>query len=301
MMPIAGRVREVLVKLGDTVAEGQALLMVESPEVSAAVSAYRQAQSNVTMAEANVRKAKTDLERFQDLFEGRAVARKDVLTAENALVQAQTSLEQAQTVVEENRRRVEILGLKPGDFGQRFAVRAPIGGKVLELTVAPGEYRSDTGTPLMTVADLSTVWVASDVPESSIRLITVGERIEIRLNAFPNEVFHARVMRIADTVDPQTRSIRVRAEIENREGRLRPEMFGRMRHEETFAEKVVVPAAAVIEDEGRALVYVERARGEFEEVAIGTGRPNDGIVPVLQGLKAGDRVVVDGVMLLRGN
>src|SRR5262249_44894531 len=160
------------VRIGDSVQRGQPVLTIESPDADAAESTYRQAQAALTQAKANLNKAQSDYDRESDLFSHDAVAKKEVLTAENALVQAKAAVEQA-------RRRLAILGLKPGTFGQRVTITAPISGKVLEMAVAAGEYHNDTNTPVMTIADLSTVWVASDVPESQIRLIEPGERIDV--------------------------------------------------------------------------------------------------------------------------
>src|SRR5581483_2065110 len=124
-------------------------------------------------------------DRANDLFGHNAVAKKDVLTAENALAQSKAAVEQAQAAIDQAERRLVILGLKPGAFGQKVTVPAPISGKVLEMAVASGEYRNDTNAAVMTIADLSTVWVSSDVPESQIRFIDVGERIDVTLAAFP--------------------------------------------------------------------------------------------------------------------
>jgi cobalt-zinc-cadmium efflux system membrane fusion protein len=194
---------------------------------------------------------------------------------------------------------MELLGLKPGTFGQQVTVTAPISGKVLDMSIAPGEYRNDTTTPVMTIADLSTVWVSSDVPESAIRFIQPGERIDVSLAAYPGETFRARVTRIADTVDPQTRTIKVRAEMENRGGRFRPEMFGTIRHTEETRITPVVPAGAVVQGDGKTVAFVERQPGTFHPVEVKLGERNGDMLPVLAGLRAGDRVVVDGVMLLR--
>ena len=114
-------------------------------------------------------------------------------------------------------RRLAVLGLTPGDFKQEVVLRAPLAGKVLELSVVPGEFRNDTSASVMTIADLSTVWVTSQVPESYIRFVQVGEHVEINLVAYPGETFQGRVSRIADTVDPQTRTVKVQAEMDNRQ------------------------------------------------------------------------------------
>jgi cobalt-zinc-cadmium efflux system membrane fusion protein len=299
MLPLAGRITAVMTKLGDAVQRGEPLLMLESPDADAAASTYLQAQAGVTQAKANLIKAQADSERASELYKHGAVASKDVLTADNALAQAKAALDQAQAALEQSSRRLGILGLEPGSFGQKVTVRAPISGKILEMSVSPGEYRNDPSAPLMTIADLSSVWVSSEVPESVIRFIQPGERIDVTLTAYPGETFRARVTRIADMVDPQTRTIKVRAELDNARGRLRPEMYGTIRHTETTRMLPVVPVAAVVQDEGRSAVWIEQAPGRFRPVEVKTGERLDGTLPVLHGLKAGDRVVVDGAMLLR--
>lgn len=301
VLPLAGRIITVHPRVGDAVRQGETVVTIESPDADAAMSGYLQAQAGVTQAKANVFKAQADLDRSRDLFEHNAVARKDVLNYENAFAQASTALDQAQANLQQSLRRLEILGLKPGQFGQKVEVKAPISGKVLELTVVPGEYRNDTNASLMTIADLSTVWVAADVPESAIRFIKVGERLDIELTAYPGEAFRGRVTRLADTVDPQTRTIKVRAELDNRSGRLRPEMFGRIKHVESTRLAPVVPAGAVIQGDGQNYVYLEVAKGVFQQTPVKVGNRMGDRLPLLSGVKAGDRVVTDGAMLLKSS
>ena len=298
-LPLAGRVSSVMVKLGDAVNRGDALLSLESPDADAGVGAYLQGQAAITQAKANLNKAQADNDRAADLFQHDAIAKKDMLTAENALAQAKAALEQAQAALEQSDRKLRLLGLKPGEFGQKITLRAPISGKVLEMSVAAGEYRNDTNTPVMTIADLSTVWVSSDVAESAIRFIQVGERIDVELTAYPGEIFHGRVTRIADTVDPQTRTIKVRAEMENSKGKLRPEMYGTIRHTDSMKTMPVVPVGAVLQGDGKTSVWVETARGHFKTADVKTGERAGDMLPITNGLKTGDRVVVDGAMLLR--
>jgi cobalt-zinc-cadmium efflux system membrane fusion protein len=299
VLPLPGRIESVRVRLGDAVKRGETLLTLESPDADAAESAYRQSEASVTQAKANLNKAEADLARANDLFQHNAVAKKDQLTAENALAQSKAALEQAEAAREQTTRRLRLLGLKPGLFGQKVMVSAPISGKVLEMSVAPGEYRNDTNAPLMTIADLSTVWVSSDVAESAIRFIKTGERVDVILAAYPAETFRARVTRIADTVDPQTRTIKVRAEMDNRAGRFRPEMFGTIRHTEDVRTTAVVPPGAVVQENGKTIAFKEQSPGQFRPVEVKLGERAGDMLPVLAGLRAGDRVVVDGAMLLK--
>ena len=298
-LPIPGRIATVLVKLGDSVERGQTVATLDSADADAAQSAYLQAQAGVTQAKANLNKAQADSDRASDLFQHNAVAQKDALTADNALAQAKAALDQAQAALEQAALKLKILGLQPGSFGQKVVIAAPISGKVLEMSVAPGEYHNDPNASIMTIADLSSVWVASDVAESDIRFIDPGERIDVSLAAYPGEVFHGRVTRIADTVDPQTRTIKVRAEMENPKERLRPEMFATIRHTESTRITPVVPIGAVLQGEGKSSIWVERGPGKFQPVEVKTGPRYGDRIPVLAGIKEGERVVVDGAMLLR--
>jgi cobalt-zinc-cadmium efflux system membrane fusion protein len=301
VLPVSGRVARVQVKIGDAVAKDQPLLTIESPDADSAMSAYLTAQANETQARAALGKAQADFDRTSDLFEHEAVAKKDVLAADNALVQARAAVDQAAAAREQALRRLAVLGLEPGDFRQPVVVRAPLAGKVLDLSVVPGEYRNDTSASVLTIADLASVWVTSQVPETYIRFVQVGERVEINLVAYPGEVFEGRVSRIADTVDPQTRTVKVQAEMDNRAGRFRPEMYGSIHHIESVARTAVVPVGAVIENnDGRHVVFVETAPGRFDERAVGIGRRAGDVVRVTSGVAPGDVVVVEGAMLLKG-
>jgi cobalt-zinc-cadmium efflux system membrane fusion protein len=300
VLPVAGRVASVLVKTGDAVKKNQALLTIQSPDADAAMSTFLSTQAAVTQSRAALLKAQSDFDRASDLFEHNAVAKKEVLAAESALAQARAGLEQAQASQDQAVRRLAVLGLRPGDSKQEVVLRSPLAGKVLELSVVPGEFRNDTSASLMTIADLSTVWVTSQVPETYIRFVQLGERVEISLVAYPGEQFDGRVSRIADTVDPQTRSVKVQAEMDNRDGRFRPEMFGSIHHVESTALMTVIPFGAVVQDGNRTVVFVEQSPGRFQKRSVSIGKRAGNIVRVVSGVKPGDSIVVDGVMLLEG-
>lgn len=298
VLPLTGRVAAVLVKIGDFVRQGQPLLTLESADAEAAVLALQQAQAAVTQANSAVAKAQMDLDREKDLYEHGAVPQKEVLNAQTLAIQAQAALDQAQAAVEQARRKLQILGIGTDAFGQRVSVHAPISGKVLEMSVVNGEFRNDLSAPVMTIADLSSVWVTSDVPETAIRLVKPGEPVKISLAAYPGETFHGRVTLIGDTVDPQTRTVKVRAELANGDGRLKPEMFGSIQLAEETEARPTVPAAAVIMTEGSPVVWRETGKGVFEKVAVTAGVQVGNRVAITSGLQHNDRVVVDGVMLL---
>jgi membrane fusion protein, heavy metal efflux system len=298
-LPVAGRVKQVMVTIGDAVSQGQPVIAMDSPEIGAALSAYRQAQARVVQAKAGQAKAEADLNRIKDLFDNRAVAQKEVISGETTLTQAKSDVAQAEAALQETQKKLQIFGLQSDQAVQDILVRAPVSGKVLEVSVAAGEYRNDTSAPVMTIADLSTVFMAADVPEDRIRFIHSGEQVEIKLSAYPGEIFRGQVKRISDTVDPQTRTIKVRAELQNPTGRLRPEMFGEIRHKQGLRDMPVVPAGAIVQGDQRNIVYRENSPGVFEPVEVMFGGREGDRVPILSGIKPGDRIVTDGPMLLR--
>ena len=299
VLPVAGRISSSFVKIGDLVKGGAPILAIESPEVDLALSTHMQSEASVTQARSGLIKAQADLDRAKDLFENNAIAKKEVLNAENMLAQSKAALEQAQASSQQAKRKLELLGVKAGEFGQKVLVRAPISGKILEVSVVQGEYRNDLTQPVMTIADLSSVWVTSDVPESSIRFIKQGEHIEVEFAAYPGEKFKGRVTRIADLVDPQTRTVKVTAELDNRGGRLRPEMYARIRHVDSTRQMPVIPVGSVIQGDGKNVVYKETSRGTFQQTPVTLGYRTGERVAILSGLQAGERVVTDGAMLLK--
>ena len=138
------------------------------------------------------------------------------------------------------------------------------------------------------------------MPETYIRFIQPHEKVEIRLVAYPDETFEGHVLQIADTVDPQTRTVKVHAEMDNPHGRFRPEMFGSIHHIESTTKMAVLPPGAVIEGDGRSTVFVESAPGTFQERAVVVGKKAGGRVRIVSGVTPGETVVVDGAMLLSG-
>ena len=147
------------------------------------------------------------------------------------------------------------------------------------MAVAPGEYRSDTAAPVMTVADLSRVWVVASVPESGLGHVQIGQHVTITLSAYPDQPFEGRVARVAGAIDPETRTAKVIAELDNPRRLLHAEMFARVRYAGPARPVVTVPMGAIIQDERRTTVFVELTRGQFERRDVTLGpRHNDAVV-----------------------
>lgn len=298
LLPVPGRIVDVAVSVGEHVDAGDVLIKLDSPQTDAAIAEFRQAEADVAGAMAAIVKAERDLERVRGLYEHDAVAHKELLNAEAAHAKAKAELTRARAERHQTARMLKLLDVANGRRDHVIGVRAPISGKVLEVSVAPGEYHTDTTVPLMTIADLQTLFVAANVAEDSIRRITVGESVEIELVAFPHELLHAQVVRIADVLDPDSRTIEVIAKLPNPEGRFRPEMFGRVRHHERTANVPAVPLAGVVQRDTHDVVLVERSRGTYEIRTIETGARAGGFAAVTNGVSLGERIVVDGALLL---
>ncbi len=299
VVPVPGRITRVMARLGDSVTKGQPLVSIESPAVAEAEAAFVQSEAMLRQAEIALAKADADVARLSDLFEHQAVAQKELLAARTTAGLSKAAVDQAQGAREQARRRLELLGLKPGEFQQQVVVHAPISGKVMEVSVVEGEFRNEINTPLVTITDLSRVWVTSEVPESKIRLFHVGGIAHLELIAYPNETFHAKVTRIADAVDPETRTLKVNAELENTAGKLRPDMFGSLRYSTGETPAPWIPETAVVRRNGIDLIFVERAPGRFAAVPVELGKPIHGGFPVDKGAKAGDRIVTKGSVYLK--
>jgi membrane fusion protein, heavy metal efflux system len=301
MLPTPGRIATVFVKLGDAVTAGQPLLSIRSATVAEAEAAYIESEAAVRQADLARAKADADLSRLSDLLEHQAVAQKDVLSAQTIAESAKASLEQARSAREHSIRRLSFLGLKAGKFDQSVTLTSPISGKVLELNVVAGEFRNEINTPLITIADLSRVWATSEVPESKIRHCKIGGTATLDLIAYPGEEFRARVTRIADTVNSETRTIKVTAELDNPAARLRPDMFGKLRYTSGTLDTPWVPDAAVFRMDEHDYVFVQEAKGRFRAVQVELGRKHEGGYAVLKGVSSGEPVVTQGSVYLKAS
>ncbi len=289
--PVSGRVLELLAKPGDTVARGQALLAIASPDVQAA-------SAELVSAEVDLRAAGKNLERARRLAADQAIPRKDLLAAESDALKARAALRRAGT-------RVSVLGLATGDragAGSRYLLRAPIAGTVVERPAGIGmEVRADTGTPLVTVADLSRLWVLVDVYERDLALVARGQRAEVRVPAWPGQVFPGQVTHVGELVDPATRTVKIRVEVANPGLRLKPEMFARvaLAGGQAKGSALTVPSEAVLSDGEASAVVVALGDGRFTKRVVEVGPEAEGRTRVVAGLREGEQVVVAGALFVK--
>jgi len=285
--PLAGRVAKLHVTLGENVVSGQPLATMDSPDFMAAQNDLIKAKSALALAERN-------LSRQKDLAENKVAARKDVEQAESDFAQAKGEHDRAT-------RRLASLGLKISDesLGEPLQVYSPIVGRVVDLTSAIGEFRNDANSPLMIVADLSTVWLTASVQEKDLSQIKAGVDVEAVFAAYPNETFRGKVRSIGDLLDPDTRAIKVRVIVPNPEGRLRVGMFASVTFIGFTEAAVVVPSSSIVQI-GEGTFVFEQVQPwvlQAREVALG---PQHGDRTVLsRGLKSGASIVAKGGVLLQ--
>src|SRR5580658_3194904 len=272
-----GRVIELKVKLGDSVKKGQTLLMISSPDLSAAMSEYQKASTDEVLS-------RKGLDRAQLLYDHGAIAAKDLETAQDVEDKAKVDVSTAE-------QHVRVLGADPAHPSPLIDLRAPVAGTIVEQNVAGFEgVKSLDNTPnLFTIADLSQVWVVCDVFENDLGEVHLGDSAEIHLNAFSDRVFHGKVADISRVLDPTTRSAKVRIVLGNSDGALRPGMFAvaKFRSRKT-TNRVVVPAAAIMRLHDKDWVFRKEGDKTFRRVVVqADGLAPDGMQEIRGGVKPG--------------
>jgi cobalt-zinc-cadmium efflux system membrane fusion protein len=293
--PYSGRVTALIAKPGDRVAAGAALATIEASELADAQGAYQTAAGQAAAARAGAARKRA-------LLEANGASRQDVEQAEAELAAAEGALAAARDHLRIlGQSEAAIAALASGAAGDaRTALHAPIAGVVLERQLGPGQYlTAGGGTAVFTIADLSTLWIVGTLSERAAPRLKPGRAVEVTTPAWPGRRFRARLDFVAPAIDPASHRLTVRALIDNADGALRPEMLATLRVEAGEAsENLAVPAAAVVYDGARAHVWVAATDGLLTLRQIRTGERADGLVEVLEGLAAGERVVTKGSLFI---
>jgi cobalt-zinc-cadmium efflux system membrane fusion protein len=285
--PLSGHVQSLFVRFGDRVARGQALLALDSSDFTAAQNDYFKARSAADLTERT-------LSRQRDLQEHGIAAKREVEQAENDNAVAKSELSRTAN-------RLRTLGLNPerAQFGQPMTVYSPVAGRVVDMSVAVGEFRNDATAPMMTIADLSTVWLTANVQEKDASRIFVGQKVDAHFAAFPQEPLKGTVLFIGDLLDPDTRTIKVRIELPNPDGRLKPGMFATVSFSEAAREIVAVPTTALFEDGDTSVVFVETQPWTFQRRPVVVESQQGDLTLLKSGLSVGDRIVSASGLLLK--
>ena len=282
--PLQGRVVKLFVRLGQAVRKGDPLYAFDSADLAAAQSDYLKAKSAAALSD-------RAMKRQRDLKEHGIGAQKDLEQAESDHEAARSELARTET-------RLQLLGMDLGEVGKPLTVRAPISGRVIDLSTAPGQYQNDPAAVLMVIADLSTIWVTAQVPEKDIQRVNVGDDARVQFSAYPAERFTGRVQHVGDVLAPETRTVKVRIQLANEGHRLKPNMFARVTLQGKEAPELVVPSSALLVRGDKSFLFVEKAPWTFERRAVETGEPLVTGVAVARGLSSGERIVMANTILL---
>jgi membrane fusion protein, heavy metal efflux system len=222
---------------------------------------------------------------------------------------AERDLHAAETALAGARSRLRVFGKTDEEIARIESDRqvdritrvpSPIAGTITARKVGPGQYvKPDSPDPLFTVANLSTVWILADVYESDVPLLKVGQPVEARVSAYPNEVFTAHIAYIAPAVDPTTHRVAVRGVIDNRGRRLKPDMFASLHIvTEGDVKSLAVPLGALLHDGDRTSVWVAQSDSQFVKREVTVGLEQDGYAQITSGLEPGEKVAAEGSLLL---
>jgi cobalt-zinc-cadmium efflux system membrane fusion protein len=302
--PVTGRVTRILADPGQRVKKGAALATIESPDVGNAFADLAKADSDLTAAG-------HDFSRQQELSGIHAVSRKELETSED-------NYRRAKAEMERSKRKVALFrnGTQPRaggddvDVSQGFTLRAPIDGEVISRNVNPGaevqgQYGGGTAVELFTVGELDNVWILADVFEMDLGRVKQGAPVSIKVVAYPNKTFVGRVDYITGTLDPATRTARIRCSVPNPNRELKPEMYATVSIGVAGRPAPSLPRSAVLRVSDQTVVFVEagtlsdgRLRFARRVVAVDETE-GAGYVPVVRGVSTGEPVVsVGGVLLL---
>jgi cobalt-zinc-cadmium efflux system membrane fusion protein len=291
---IGGPVNQILVAPGETVHAGQPLLTVNSPDYSAARSAYIKARDAFFLAEKVYNRA-------QDLYSHGAIAEADLQQAESGRIQAQADMQSSEDVL-------RALGLKdpeavmklPPKTTSQIPVIAPVGGDIVERLVGPGQLLLAGATQIFTISDMSTVWVLVNVYQSDMAYVHPGDSVDITTDSYP-DVFHGKISYIGSALDPNTRTLQARIVTSNPAKKLKKDMYVTATVQAgAVRDALIVPDAAVLRDtENQPFIYVQSGSNQFARRLVKVGDSQGGRTQVTDGVKEGERVVGDGSLFLQ--
>ncbi len=292
---VSGRVTEIKVLRGDQVKKGDVLAMVHSPALAEAQLTYLQAQSQYDLA----RKAAA---RAQLLFKEGVIAAAEQQRRESELVSNEAEWQAA-------RDRMHILGMTDADIKQLersrkiqsvTSLRAPIDGVVIDRKVSQGQVLEPADLAY-TIADLAQIWVVGEVPERYSADMYREKAVTVTIPALASEERKTQLSYVADTVTPQTRTLRVRAVLDNQDGRLKPDMLATLIIEGKAKKRLAIPETAIVREENVDKVFIKVSADQFELITVKLGEEENGKRPVESGLKAGQEIVSDGVFYLNAD
>jgi cobalt-zinc-cadmium efflux system membrane fusion protein len=313
---VSGQAVQVPVSIGQVVMPGQVLAVLRSDAIGQMegelLQSMLQVDEDIREAQVQMEYSRKAFEREDQLFKAKVSARAEVESASAQYTKDALTLNglrlKRQATIKTYQERLSLLGLAPVSALQVVdtrhidpytSIRAPRGGLVVARNINTGEL-VDTTKELFQIADLSKVWIVGDVFEKDIHRIQKGESVEIHLDGFPDTKFSGVVNLVDSMLDPQTRTLEIRVEVSNPHALLKPNMFARMNILTGQDLVLSVPKSAIQQSGDHTYVYVQTALHQYEERSVTVHLTDEDAVEVLQGLKAGEQVVSNGSLALKG-
>ena len=310
----SGRVIKVIAMLGDVVEPGAPLFVIHASEFVQAQNDLITALANLQSSRSQLRMAQTTEKRTHELYLAQGGALKDWQQAQTDLITAENTVRANEIALHAVRSRLRILGKTDQEIASLEAeptqklnpmaiVTAPVRGTITQRQIGLGQYinseAAGAASPVFTISDLSTVYLIANVREVDTPLMHVGLPLEVHVLAYPGRVFKGKVSYVAPSIDPNTHRLPVRADVENPDGALKPRMFANFSIITGEASTApAVPQEAIVYEGERARVWVAGDGDTLALREIRTGRTSDGLVEVLAGLSAGEKVVTSGTVFI---
>lgn len=292
---VTGRVNRLYAHLGQYVNTGDPLAQIHSSELSSAQLAFLKARSQTELLRRNAQRART-------LFEADVISAAELQRRENEYEVTATEMRAAMD-------QLRVLGMSTaaierladtGIIDSNATVSATLSGVVVERKVASGQVVQPSDA-MFVVADLKRVWAVAQVPEQQVGQVRVGQAVLIEVPALDNEKLVGKLIYVGQTVNPDTRTVLVRTELDNRDGRLKPAMLASMLIQSNPQPQLTVPSRAVVREDDEDHVFVETAPGQFRLTRVKLAPEREGQRVVLDGLKDGTRIVTDGAFHLNNH
>ena len=284
--PLTGRIVELDVRLGDRVTRGQVLAVMASGDFAQAVTDLQKATDALALAKAT-------LDRAEGVQQAGGAARKDLEVARSAFIQARAEHDRAQA-------RLDAVGSDaiPHGNARRMTLVSPTDGSITALSAAQGGFVNDASSALMTITDLSHVWVTADVAESEAAEITPGLSADIVFPGLPGRHAQGTVQSVSDVLDADSRRVKARIAVSNADGALKANMFATATFQVPQPKALFVPQSALLMNNDDVTVFVEVSPWAFRRRTVVPGSDEGDQTRILKGLQPGDRVVVAGGVLI---
>jgi cobalt-zinc-cadmium efflux system membrane fusion protein len=286
LTPLSGRLIALKVGLGDRVVRGQVLAVIDSPDLAQAYNDNDKAADASRLTEKNL---------------GRQEAQNKLgVASDRDLDQAKSDYAQSIAEYTRTQARLKVLGasLETKPAARVLSVTAPVSGSVTALSVAPGNMINDPTQPLMTITDLSTIWVTALVPEKDIAAVSKSQDAQVAVAAYPDQVRQGKVLFVSDVIDPDSRRGKIRIALANADYALKPNMFATATLAGSERSLIVLPSSALLMNNDRTSVFVATAPWTFERRVVEAQLEEGSSVAIRSGLKAGEQVLVKGGILL---